>query len=154
MTWWGVQNGRFFFMFPVLFRGTNSLVHPFTKFVYCMRLLLGRVISEKKRRDRGWQTSFNHVFRSDLTSAKRLLPESMSEYSKVNPKLFSTRAHAHTHTRVYTHPQVTPPSCGKSHMHQTVHYTDFVGRFGSLSGGWMFTDERRNKVNPNPFSLC
>ena len=76
---------EFFFMFPVLFRGTNALVPPLTKLVYSIRLLLGRVVSEKKRRGKGWQSCFNHVFQDDLRLAKRLMPESMSEYKKVNP---------------------------------------------------------------------
>ena len=83
--WRMVSKMGVFFMFPVLFRGTNALVPPLTKLVYSIRLLLGRVVSEKKRRGKGWQSCFNHVFQDDLRLAKRLMPESMSEYKKVNP---------------------------------------------------------------------
>ena len=114
---------RVFFMFPVLFRGTGDLVDPLTKFVYSLRLLLGRVVSEKRRRDKGWLTCFHHISQSDLALASILLPESMCEYVRV-----------------------TPPSIQKSHMHQFVHYPASVDKFGSLAGGWMFADERRNKV--------
>ena len=71
-------------MLPVIFRGTVTLVVPLTKLVYSIRLLLGRVVSEKFRRNKGWQTCFNHVSRDDLRLARGLMPESMSEYEKVS----------------------------------------------------------------------
>ena len=121
--WRMVSKFLVFFMLPVLFRGTNALHKPLTKLVYSLKLLLGRVVSEKHRRRKGWLTCFHHVPGPDLELAKRLVPESMSEYSNV-----------------------TPPSCQRSHMHQIVHYPDNVDLHGPLSGGWMFCDERRNKV--------
>jgi len=50
-----------FFMLPVLFRGTVDLNKPLTKLVHALRLLLGRVVSEKLRRDKGWLTCFHHI---------------------------------------------------------------------------------------------
>ena len=122
--WRMVSKLLVFFMLPVLFRGTVDLHKPLTKLVYALRLLLGRVVSEKHRRSKGWLTCFHHISRSDFESANRLVPESMSEYAKV-----------------------TPPSCKRSHMHPIVHYPRSVDLFGSLSGCWMFGDERRNKVS-------
>ena len=123
--WRMVSKILVFFMLPVLFRGTVDLHRPLTKLVHALRLLLGRVISEKHRRRKGWLTCFHHISSQDLKLARRLVPESMSEY--VN---------------------VTPPSCAVSHMHQIVHYPRCVDLLGSLSGCWMFGDERRNKVIP------
>ena len=124
--WRMVSKITVFFMLPVLFRGTGDLVDPLAKLVYALRLLLGHVVSEKRRRSKGWLTCFHHISREDLALATRLIPESMSEYAKV-----------------------TPPSAKRSHMHQIVHYPWSVDLFGSLSGSWMFTDERRNKVFDN-----
>ena len=121
--WRMVSKITVFFMLPVLFRGTVDLVDPLTKLVYSLRLLLGRVVSEKRRRDKGWLTCFHHISRQDLRLTSTLVPEGMSEYEKV-----------------------TPPSSQRSHMHQIVHYPRCVDLFGSLSGCWMFGDERRNKV--------
>ena len=59
--------------------------------------------------------------------SKRLIPEGLSDYVKA-----------------------TPPSVQHSHKHQLLHYPRSADAFGSLSGSWMFTDERRNKVIPNP----
>ena len=59
--------------------------------------------------------------------SKRLIPEGLSDYAKA-----------------------TPPSVQHSHKHQLLHYPRSADAFGSLSGSWMFTDERRNKVIPNP----
>lgn len=124
--WRMVSKIRVFFMLPVLFRGTNSLHKPLTKLVHALRLLLGRVVTEKHRRRKRWMTCFHHISQQDLQLATRLIPESMVEYK-----------------------QATPPSSAKSHMHQIVHYPRCVDFFGSLSGCWMFGDERRNKVVPN-----
>lgn len=121
--WRMVSKIQVFFMLPVLFRGTGDLHKPLTKLVHAIRLLLGRVVSEKIRRSKGWLTCFHHISTQDLKLATLLVPESMSEYAKV-----------------------TPPSCGRSHMHQIVHYPRCVDLFGSLSVCWMFGDERRNKV--------
>jgi len=77
----------------------------------------------------GWLTPFHHITREDLQLARRLIPEGLAEYVKV-----------------------TPPSVQQSHKHQLIHYPRSVESFGSLSGSWMFTDERRNKVTQNPNS--
>ena len=121
--WRMVSKIRLFFMFPVLLMGTNNLHAPLTKLVHGLTLLLGRVVSEKTRRNNKWQTCFHHVSQPDIQLSERLIPESMSEYERE-----------------------TVPSCQRSHMHQIVHYPSCVQKFGSLSGCWMFADERRNKV--------
>ena len=69
-------------------------------------------------------TCFNHVFPDDFEKARVLIPEAMSEFA-----------------------QATPPSSQKSHAHHIVHYPKLVDLLGSLSGQWMFGDERRNKVH-------
>lgn len=140
-----------FLMLPVLFMGTAStLYHPLTKLAYAVVLLIGRVMSERFRRDKGYvcvwrwvmyayqcitcwfiphasnryRTCFNHIFQGDLKVAKLKITEGLSEFA-----------------------QATPPSSHKSHLHQMVHYPRCVDLLGSLSGQWMFGDERRNKVH-------
>ena len=115
---------RLFFMFPVLLRDTNNFHAPLTKLAHGFSLLLGRVVSEKTRRNKGWKTCFHHVSQPDIALSNRLIPESMSEYERA-----------------------TLPSCMKSHMHQFPHYPDCVQRLGSLNGCWLFSDERRNKAS-------
>ena len=51
--WRMVSKIRVFFMLPILFRGISTLVDPLTKLAYGLRLLLGRVVCEKQRRDKG-----------------------------------------------------------------------------------------------------
>ena len=121
--WRMVSKIRLFFMFPVLLMGTNNLHAPLTKLVHGLSLLLGRVVSEKTRHNKGWKTCFHHVSQPDIQLSERLIPESMSEYERA-----------------------TAPSSQRSHMHQIVHYPSCVKKFGSLNGCWMFGDERRNKV--------
>jgi len=121
-----------FFMMPVLFLDTvSNLVAPLTKLAHAVALLIGRSITERERRVRGWQTCHHHVRIADKRATEVMIPESLSEFSKV-----------------------TPGSAKKSHVHQVVHYPRSVDAFGSLSSGWMFGDERRNKVsytsNPQP----
>ena len=124
--WRMVSKIRLFFMFPVLLMGTNNLHGPLTKLVHSLSLLLGRVVSERTRRNKGWKTCFHHVSQRDIRLSEQLIPESMCEYE-----------------------YETAPSCLRSHMHQIVHYPDCVQKFGSLNGCWMFGDERRNKVVKN-----
>ena len=69
-------------------------------------------------------TCFNHVFPADMDLSKSLITEGLSEFE-----------HA------------APPSSHKSHVHHIVHYPRSVDLLGSLSGQWMFGDERRNKVH-------
>ena len=71
-----------------------------------------------------YRTCFNHIFQGDLKVAKLKITEGLSEFA-----------------------QATPPSSHKSHLHQVVHYPRSVDLLGSLSGQWMFGDERRNKVH-------
>ena len=125
--WRMISKVTVFFMLPILFRGTGDLVKALTKMVYAIRLLIGRVVTERVRRNKGWLTCFNHVSKEDLVIARRLIPESLSEYGNC-----------------------TPDSCGQSHIHQIMHYPDTVDAFGSLAGCWLFTDERRNKVRTHP----
>ena len=123
-----------------------SLHDPLTKIAHAIVLLTGRVISERFRRDNGYvayefrrvvhinvsrdstsnryRTCFNHVFQDDHTLSKSKITEGLSDFE-----------HA------------TPPSSHKSHLHQIVHYPECVDWLGSLSGQWMFGDERRNKVH-------
>lgn len=128
--WRMVSKVKMFFMFPVLLMGTNNLHAPLTKLVHGLSLLLGRVVSEKTRRNRRWKTCFHHVSQPDIKLSKLLIPESMSEYERE-----------------------VAPSCLRSHMHPVVHYPKCVHKFGSLNGCWMFGDERRNKVSHQTFYL-
>ena len=113
-----------FLMIPVLFMETiPSLYNSLTKLVYGVTLLIGRVVCERFRRSKGYGTCFNHVFPDDFEKARVLIPEAMSEFA-----------------------QATPPSSQKSHAHHIVHYPKLVDLLGSLSGQWMFGDERRNNV--------
>ena len=134
-------------MLPTFFMGTApSLYDPLTKIAHAIVLLTGRVISERFRRDKGYvwlwvvwfismchvmhttpnryRTCFNHVFPDDHKLSKSKITEGLSEFE-----------HA------------TPPSSHKSHLHQVVHYPECVDLLGSLSGQWLFGDERRNKVH-------
>ena len=140
---------KVFLMIPVLFMGMMpTLYEPLTKLVHAVVLLTGRVISERFRRDKGYvcefcllvrvvsmhhvihttsnryRTCFNHVFQEDIVLSKSLIPEGLSEFERA-----------------------TPASSHKSHVHQIVHYPRCVDLLGSLSGQWMFGDERRNKVH-------
>ena len=63
------------------------------------------------------------MFPDDVMKSKSLVPEAMCEFARA-----------------------TPPSSHTSHAHQIVHYPQSVDLLGSLSGQWMFDDERRNKV--------
>ena len=113
-----------FMMLPVLFMGTGTtLYEPLTKLAHAIVLLTGRVISERFRRTHGYGTCINHVFTADVELCKELVPEALSEFERA-----------------------TLPSSHKSHVHQIVHYPKCVDLLGSLSGQWMFGDERRNKV--------
>lgn len=123
LCWRMITKMRVFFMFPVLFRGTGDLAKSLTKLVYGIRLLIGRVVSERVRHNKRWLTCFNHVSKDDLKLSRRLLPESLCEYMKC-----------------------TPPNSERSHIHQIIHYPKTVDAFGSLAHCWMFVDERRNKV--------
>ena len=113
-----------FLMIPTLFMGTvPALYNALSKLVYGLVLLFGRVITERFRRDYGYQTCFNHVFLHDLEQSKVIVPEAMSEFA-----------------------QATPPSSHKSHAHHILHYPKCVEYMGNLTGQWMFGDERRNKT--------
>ena len=114
-----------FLMLPVLFLATiPSLYDPLTKLAHGVVLLIGRVISERFRRDKGYRTCFNHVFQDDIKLSKSHITEGLSEFA-----------------------QATPPSSHKSHLHHIVHYPACVDLLGPLSGQWLFGDERRNKVH-------
>ena len=123
--WRMVSKLHFFLLIPVLFHGTNQDLHlTLSKLVHGVILLLGKVITERVRRRHGYQTCFHHICRDNIGLAQTLIPEGLSELEKQ-----------------------TPPNAMKTHIHQVVHYPSSVDRFASLSGGWMFGDERRNKVN-------
>ena len=122
--WRMISKIRLFFIFPVLLMGTNNLHAPLTKLAHALSLLLGRVVSERTRRNKGWKTCLHHVSQPDIQLSERLIPEGLSEYE-----------------------HETPPSCLRSHMHQVVHYPNNVQKFGSINGCWMLGDERRNKVS-------
>ena len=123
--WRMVSKMQVFFMLPVLFMGTiENLVASLTKLVHGLKLLYGRVISEKTRRDKGLKTCFHHISFEDWKLSKLLLPESLSEYANI-----------------------VPSSCMKSHAHPVIHYPDKVDLLGPLPKTWMFGDERRNKVS-------
>ena len=113
-----------FLMLPVLFLGTiPALYEALTKLALAITLLLGRVLSERTRRDKGYKTCFHHVYEDDVERAELLIPEGLSELE-----------------------WTTPPSFSKSHSHHIVHYPRCVRLLGPLNGQWMFGDERRNKV--------
>jgi len=129
-----------FMMFPTLFLGTGikDLHSMLCKLAYAIRLMIGRVVCGRERRSRRLKTFFNHVGSDDLELCNLIVPEALSECERV-----------------------VPPSTLRSHLHQMVHYPQGVDKFGSLSGCWMFGDERRNKVlhthilfSFNPHNTC
>ena len=125
--WRMVSKMQVFFMLPVLFLDTiEQLRLSLEKLVHGLTLLVGRVLSERRRHDKGYLTCFRHISVRDKNQAGTFITEAMSEYEKMSP-----------------------PSSQKSHMHQFVHYPRSVDHLGSLGGTWMFGDERRNKVIKN-----
>ena len=109
---------------PVLFLDTvPSTQSLLSKLVHATALLIGRDITERTRRDRSFSSCHHHVEVSDLGLTEVLIAEGLSEFEKSTPRSVQNPA-----------------------VHQIAHYPRSVRAFGSLSGTWMFSDERRNKV--------
>ena len=117
-----------FLMLPVLFMATiPSLYDPLTKLAHGVVLLIGRVISERFRRDKGHRTCFNHVFQDDIKLSKLHITEGLSEFAQATPRALIN--HICTILCTTQHALICWDRClvnGCSEMREETRYTHFM----------------------------